>query len=456
MTSQTQYNMQQRQARYQLIQRAFYGEITAAEAEAEADRLGIGPLASEPPADDFDPIVADRWSLPMAVSWIAWRSTDKVREAWPAYAAECQDWRYAKRRVGFDGDVHDSYFLEPRRPSTLMWLEMHQILTLDELGSTDAPAAIGVADAKRVLWQSLRRGAIQATATHRQRDERIVIPIEAWDDLEATEDDGREVLRPMKPWRPLGPCFENLLFASAALQRMWPPLVPCPDQPPPLMSARGPGHFPLYRAAHWIATEGGAKDVGWVEHVWRLAYAHLLAQVVDGGLELFGTRAGLRASIEPHELVGCRVILPFEDHAAPALSLGEDLVLFSEPPSDRGQCAVGLGDSLRNIDGPRWCGLTVRREQVLELAPIAMDGWTADVVTYRTGCPGRPTSNHLVIEEAETRWQQGRIQPTLKAEAEGLENWLRTNHPFAAKMTAKTIETHIRQRYRNAKEASKR
>src|SRR5262245_60719419 len=63
-----------------VIERVRIGEITPEEAEAEAGRQGFGPLATKPNPVDFDPSQMPDWSLPMALAWIAWRTTDAVRE----------------------------------------------------------------------------------------------------------------------------------------------------------------------------------------------------------------------------------------------------------------------------------------------------------------------------------------------------------------------------------------
>jgi hypothetical protein len=76
-----------------LIEDVKYGRMTPGEAEAEAVRLGLGPLASKPDRLSFNPTGETCWTLPMAVAWIAWRSPDWVREVWDAYRRECWGWQ---------------------------------------------------------------------------------------------------------------------------------------------------------------------------------------------------------------------------------------------------------------------------------------------------------------------------------------------------------------------------
>ncbi len=66
---------------------------------------------------------------------------------------------------------------------------------------------------------------------------------------------------------------------------------------------------------------------------------------------------------------------------------------------------------------------------------------------YRTGASGRPTSKHLVDTELQRRAATGSLLPSLKREAESLEQWLKKEHPDAPRMTAKTIENSFRHFY---------
>ena len=71
--------------------------------------------------------------------------------------------------------------------------------------------------------------------------------------------------------------------------------------------------------------------------------------------------------------------------------------------------------------------------------------WPGPVTTYKTGSPGRPTSGHLIVLEANRRIRTGEVQPSLAAFARSLSEWLETTHPRAAKMKQKTIENRLRE-----------
>ena len=76
------------------------------------------------------------------------------------------------------------------------------------------------------------------------------------------------------------------------------------------------------------------------------------------------------------------------------------------------------------------------------------------VASDRTGEQGRPTTRHLVVAEFQHRLAAGAVLNTLRAEAQALSAWLRTEHPLFAQMTPKTIENRIREAY-NAQKATK-
>jgi hypothetical protein len=68
----------------------------------------------------------------------------------------------------------------------------------------------------------------------------------------------------------------------------------------------------------------------------------------------------------------------------------------------------------------------------------------ASVPIYKTGAPGRPTSKHLVEQEAKRRLDAGEIPKTLAEFSRQLAEWHRTTHPSAPQMVAHTIENSIR------------
>jgi len=69
---------------------------------------------------------------------------------------------------------------------------------------------------------------------------------------------------------------------------------------------------------------------------------------------------------------------------------------------------------------------------------------------YRTGTPGRPGSQHLVLDEFKRRAAKGRHEPTLAQESVVLSKWLAQVHPKAHPMKPRSVENAIRVQYRRA------
>ena len=136
------------------------GEMTPADAESEAKRLGLGPLASEPDPNDYDPMREPFWTLPMTVAWIAYRTEDAVRNWWDEYRKECSFWYFQEWRVGPDGPVHQGHFLERRPNATLVRLQMVD-------AKRDEADPMSVAEAIDVLWLALRSGIWMSQASMR-------------------------------------------------------------------------------------------------------------------------------------------------------------------------------------------------------------------------------------------------------------------------------------------------
>jgi hypothetical protein len=206
-------------ARDLLIHKVQYGEITPREAEAEAARLGLKPLASKPDPASFHPMDEPWWTLVMTVAWIGWRTPEKVRDNYDPYRLECWDWRFQPWRVGFDGPVYEGSFLEHRQPATLPLLSISE--SYDRVcGLTPM---MTFANAKAALWRALAGGKIQATGLDIASGDRIPIPDYKWRDLDNFEERGRDVVR-----LPYKIRFNRVGFDEVALRRLavmtaWPP-----------------------------------------------------------------------------------------------------------------------------------------------------------------------------------------------------------------------------------------
>src|SRR5687768_9991396 len=76
--------------RNEIISLARYGKISPEEAENEAAAKGSKPFASQPEMPAFDPMQESRWTITMAIAWIAWRDTGLVRENSLEFSSECR------------------------------------------------------------------------------------------------------------------------------------------------------------------------------------------------------------------------------------------------------------------------------------------------------------------------------------------------------------------------------
>jgi hypothetical protein len=62
-----------------LISKVQHGELTPEQAEAEAAANSLPPFEKTPDLAEYDPLMESRWTLVMAVAWIAWRDSASAR-----------------------------------------------------------------------------------------------------------------------------------------------------------------------------------------------------------------------------------------------------------------------------------------------------------------------------------------------------------------------------------------
>src|SRR5690242_18078882 len=97
--------------RDELIDEVKFGRLSPLEAEAEAARLGLEPLAPRPAPSQYNPLGEPWWTLPMTVAWIAWRNALEVLENYDPYLLECWHWVFREWRNGPDGPIFKGHFL---------------------------------------------------------------------------------------------------------------------------------------------------------------------------------------------------------------------------------------------------------------------------------------------------------------------------------------------------------
>jgi hypothetical protein len=348
-----------------IIDKVRRGEMTPAEADAEAARLGFKPFAVEPDPSKFDPFREGWWTLPMAVAWIAWRSPDKIRECWDPYRAECWEWRFKKWRVGDDGPVHAGHFLEQRRPATLSWL----LFVEKYEASRDLlpQGAISISEAKTELWSALGKNAFHATGISTDTGERVAIPDCAWRDLLDIEERGRDVLRV----REASGVWSNRGYNDVALRRqnimaIWQPhrLEERGNRLPAPIKPEGPGYMPLYLAAQWIATCGGTLEIDPSDlAAWQNAFSQLLSRIASEEVAVTGVRKGEREKLAGQLFANMQVDYPFSDTPI-SLLVSEELYLSSCVYLDDEHWQTGWNDALETRQGPKWSKLMVLKSDV--------------------------------------------------------------------------------------------
>jgi hypothetical protein len=218
-----------------------------------------------------------------------------------------------------------------------------------------------------------------------------------------------------------------------------------------LMKPEGPGYMPLYCAAQWIATHGGAISFDPAdESVWKPAYEQLLARIASEEIKVVGIRNAERQPVPAHHFAGIRVSYPFVEEPFELL-LSDELYLSSFAYLDEEHWRKGHDDSLQNRYGREWGRLMVLKSDVAKFWPF--DEAAGIAYPQRSGAPGRPTSMHLVEAEFDARCPRGEVAASLAEEAQYLADWLKSAHPSAPSLTAKTIKNNLRAAYRQHKEA---
>lgn len=204
-------------ARHDLLVEVSCGALTPQEAEAEALRRGICPLATAPDPAMFDPHAARRWSMAMTVAWIVWRTDDRVRVQMPGWRSQTLHWAAHDGRLP-NGVRRTGFHLEPGdRTSPLSELRFNA-------GADAYDAALmqcTIEDAFGELRGKLQDGALVAEGL---RDgDPVDIPARDWEWLTHTPQSGR-----VDDWRmksdpyPFPIRYSDIVLKRADVMRLWP------------------------------------------------------------------------------------------------------------------------------------------------------------------------------------------------------------------------------------------
>lgn len=370
--------------RDELITLVQYGKKTPDEAEAEVRAKGEEPFETQPALPEFDPEKENRWSIPMALAWIAWRDLKLVREQHAGFRSECRYWVFrdwmAPAEGGSSFNKHSGWFLQPWSRTSACRLHFLEQLqrARDELPKT---AVSSITEAERRLWDALYRGHIKAAALNSE-GRPVEISPPSWNSLKLFEERELDVLK----YNSLDhkAAFTNVTFDRAELIASWPATIPCPVAPTglyeitaemiePLARASNTGYVPLCSALHWIMTKGGIRRAPIDDQpLWDTACSELFALIEEDEIELVGRQRGgpLSLPIRGHLFVAIKILLPL------SLKL-EDIAL--DAPSHIDCCAYeGEKNWLKSFNdrlyltgqpGPEWTHLAVRKSQILKRWP---------------------------------------------------------------------------------------
>lgn len=414
-------------ARDLLISRVHRGELEPSEAEAIASEKMLGPLATRPPSDEFDPMSRQWWTLPMTIAWIVWRTPEKVRDHWDDYLRLCWDWMGTRWPDPDTGRHFVGHLLRRLDSASLNFLKFDAETSKNSVFAT-------VKDAVAGLWSALGRGSLPATGTDFASRRRAVIPAHGWSTLEWREVKSQEPVSVFHAGS-TSDGYTAIRLQKTHVVSLWPPAWPKLDRLPTVMGPDGAGHMTLYSAVQWIGTKG-RRDLlePTDEAVWQDAFAQLLARIVTKEVAVSGVRDGERREIDPKLFVGIKVEYPF---APPAAEPGRDeLCLSSFPYVDD----VHEGDTLRFGADVRWSKLMVEKPEVARF-------WSYGLGDPDHRPPGRPSTIDWVEAELRRRQEARVMKRGIGAECRALSSWFSVTYPNEKPNPAKTIENRLRKVY---------
>jgi hypothetical protein len=153
--------------RHEIIDKVQRGEMSPSEAQALVTERKLQPLKREPDLTEFDPLNEPDWTLLMAVTWIAYHSSDYVRKVWDKYREKCWNWSPCTswRAPSPDGRSFVDYkghFLKQETDASFEQLCLEEIVSLlrppvpdDDSGVVKRHCVRGCRSANRYGNQSL-------------------------------------------------------------------------------------------------------------------------------------------------------------------------------------------------------------------------------------------------------------------------------------------------------------
>lgn len=386
-----------KRTRDELIGLVTCGILKPDEAEAEAKGLGLTPLASEPPLNEFDPMQAPQWSLLMAIAWIAWRDIGLVRQQQPEFRMQCTHWLFRNWREPSQGGTafkdKSGWLLEVYRPSTTARLVFQE--TFRSVMVPGSFQKMKVSQAETALWRALSEGALTAIALDKERKP-IDVPQRDWSYLALYEERDRDVLK----YAALDgeEAYVDVKLQRDDLMRLWPrvpneiPAEEATDSPidasmlRPILDPGSSGFVPLCAAIQWIMTGGGTRAMTLNAPEWGQSVQQLWPKICGDEIELVGLEAGQpRASRIPgHTLTLIKILPPLRQSIGDIL-LGAKSHISCTPYVDQKHWEEDFNDKLYETGKPvaAWSHLQVRKSQFLASWPRSVSASNVEQACYR-------------------------------------------------------------------------
>jgi hypothetical protein len=196
--------------------------VTPEQAEAEAKAAGLPPFESQPGRAEFDPMDESRWSIIMAIAWIAWRDPELVMRQGPEYRTRCASWvprewnQLAQNGKSFAN--RKGWFLEPWPKVSAMTLTM---IDNDLRGRGHLPESAHPTpgQAEKELWRALSEERLKAEGFDK-RGALVEIPAREWAHLKLFEERSLDVFKyaAMDTEEP----YTQVRFRRDDLTSLWP------------------------------------------------------------------------------------------------------------------------------------------------------------------------------------------------------------------------------------------
>lgn len=208
--------------REDLLRRAREGDLSPIEAEAEAERLGFGPLTAHPDPSLFDPAIKSHWSTAMVFGWIVSRDLAEVRKFDNVVRSQSTEWR-AEPIFKTDGDGHwklekFGWVIEAQWPTSGLAFPGQRSTILGVSSSRDMHEA-KAARARAQLWGAAGDGRLVADGVNRD-EERVAVPAREWPDLRESGLNGE--VECFQSRLTNGPTYRDVLWKREGVLSIWP------------------------------------------------------------------------------------------------------------------------------------------------------------------------------------------------------------------------------------------